>query len=222
MLSAVAQAIAGDLLALVVYALRRTSSFTVAGQEEALALTRSGKPLVLVGWHGDDLVGLAAFRKVYPRRPAAVISRSDARGRIVQRFARRAGVRTVPLGTDPRSTEWARAIVRFSALVRAGWLGLIAVDGPEGPAHQVKPGAAMIAQRSGALIVPTAVATRRAFRLWRWDRHIIPLPGSRVVVFTGAPLAPILGADGRLDSDATGAAIARGIDAAEASARALL
>ena len=57
-------------------------------------------------------------------------------------------------------------------------------DGPRGPAHVFAPGAAIAAQRTGALLVPIRAASR-AWRLKSWDRFLIPKPFARVQVVYG-------------------------------------
>src|SRR5690606_15894263 len=55
------------------------------------------------------------------------------------------------------------------------------LDGPRGPRRKAKLGAAIIAARTGAIIVPNAFAVSRAWRLRSWDRLPIPKPFSRVL-----------------------------------------
>jgi 1-acyl-sn-glycerol-3-phosphate acyltransferase len=73
---------------------------------------------------------------------------------------------------------------------------------PHGPAFKAKLGAALIAQRSGALIVPTAAACNRKIELHkRWDTHVVPLPFSRTLVHFGTPIdsCPAFGAKPELE-----------------------
>ena len=66
--------------------------------------------------------------------------------------------------------------------------GVMAVDGSTGPRYKVKPGVFFIAERSGAPIIPAAVAAARAIRLrYRWDHYLVPLPFTRVAIVFGAP-----------------------------------
>jgi hypothetical protein len=64
----------------------------------------------------------------------------------------------------------------------------ITPDGPKGPAEQVKAGVIHLAQLSGCAIVPVAVACSRVHRLRSWDRSVLPLPFSLVVIALGEPL----------------------------------
>ena len=66
-----------------------------------------------------------------------------------------------------------------------------AVDGPHGPLHRAKAGAARAALVSGAELVPVGVAASRSIVLSRaWDHFRLPLPLARVRVVLGAPVDP--------------------------------
>ena len=56
------------------------------------------------------------------------------------------------------------------------------LDGPRGPAGDVKLGAIAIAHGAGAVIVPVVVIAERAWYFNSWDRFMIPKPFSRVTV----------------------------------------
>jgi len=63
----------------------------------------------------------------------------------------------------------------------------VTLDGSKGPRRYCKPGAIMVARISGVPIVPIACAAHRSWRARTWDRHLIPKPGSRVVIVVGEP-----------------------------------
>ena len=65
------------------------------------------------------------------------------------------------LGKDTNSFRWARGVVKVIDLVKNGYDALLAVDGPEGPAYQVRPGAALMAKRSGAVLAPMVATSNR-------------------------------------------------------------
>ncbi len=68
-------------------------------------------------------------------------------------------------------------------LTSAGMLG----DGPRGPARKLKMGALKIAQATGAPILPFAYGARRHKLFASWDRFMIPLPFSPLIVIFGEP-----------------------------------
>ncbi|NOT63857.1 MAG: hypothetical protein HOP19_26885, partial [Acidobacteria bacterium] len=59
------------------------------------------------------------------------------------------------------------------------------VDGPRGPQYEAKPGAVMLAAKSGAALLPFSISLDRCWRLRSWDRLEIPKPFARVVVVIG-------------------------------------
>jgi len=63
---------------------------------------------------------------------------------------------------------------------------VITPDGPRGPRFKFKPGAILLAQMSGRPMLPMAYAASRAW-LVKWDKFVIPVPFSRVVITIGAP-----------------------------------
>ncbi|MEM8932039.1 MAG: hypothetical protein AAGE94_12745, partial [Acidobacteriota bacterium] len=60
-------------------------------------------------------------------------------------------------------------------------------DGPHGPQYHFKVGVLVLAQTSGAPILPLGFAVDRCWHLKSWDRLIVPKPFSRAVVVVGRP-----------------------------------
>jgi lysophospholipid acyltransferase (LPLAT)-like uncharacterized protein len=111
--------------------------------------------------------------------------------------------------------------VKMIMLLRQGYDAMVAVDGPHGPPLEAKMGAALIAQRARAVIVPTAAACNRKIELRnRWDNHLVPLPFSRTVVHFGTPIDsyPSVGPKPRLEDLRAGLELALSRGTARASA----
>jgi lysophospholipid acyltransferase (LPLAT)-like uncharacterized protein len=177
-------ALAGDLLVAASHAVAPTISI---GTTELGPL--SGSPVIGVGWHGQVAAALRAMPMVLGGRPIAVMTLASIRGQVLARYARRLGMTVVEIGQQPLDRLGAAA--RLSQLTRSGCLGFLAADGPAGPALQAKDAIVLVAQRAGAMLVPCALAADRFLELrWRWDRHVVPLPGARVVFHVGAPIDP--------------------------------
>ncbi len=75
----------------------------------------------------------------------------------------------------------------YQALVKDNLSPVITPDGPRGPRFKFKPGALLLAQMSGRPIVPMAYAASHAW-LIKWDKFVIPLPLSRIVIAIGEPV----------------------------------
>lgn len=156
------------------------------GREAVLAARADGRPLIFVGWHGHDFVNIGVYHPLFGFESKTVVMVTDSfRADILANAAQGLSVDVVHLGA-PNSPQASRALVSVIRMVSHGHHALLAVDGPAGPARQVKPGAALIAQRAGAILVPTAIAAVPAVKLiTRWDDHVVPLPGGRIMVHFG-------------------------------------
>ncbi len=163
------------------------------GCAEIFKVKEQGRPLIFVSWHGHTFINLGVYLKMFGQGSRAVIMvRNNLGGYILAHFARRRNISVVFLGKDPNSFRWAKGIVKIIDLVKNGYDALIAVDGPEGPAHQVRPGAVLMAKRSGAMLVPMAVTSNRRVNLvHRWDKQMIPLMGALTVVHFGPIIDPL-------------------------------
>ncbi|OIP85643.1 MAG: hypothetical protein AUK37_04095 [Rhodobacterales bacterium CG2_30_65_12] len=163
----------------------RTDITESARLDAALA---AGQPVVAVFWHGNNL---PLFSLLAGRR-ALVVTSQSFRGAVIAGIARAFGYQARQVGAAPHSTGMALR----AELARPGGLVGIAVDGPLGPRHVVKPGAVVLAARAGAQIVPIQAIASRSIRLSRrWDKPELPLPGARVVLRVGAPIT-LTAADG--------------------------
>jgi lysophospholipid acyltransferase (LPLAT)-like uncharacterized protein len=74
----------------------------------------------------------------------------------------------------------------YEVLVKDGVSPIITPDGPKGPRFKFKLGAILLGQMSGRPILPMAYAVSRAW-LVKWDKFVIPVPFSRVVIAIGPP-----------------------------------
>lgn len=202
----------GEGLALATKALFTTFRLEWEGRDAVLPYEHAGRPIIFVGWHGHDLLHLGAFRLLFPHSRGAIIVRDSPAGHALGRAAARLRVDAIALSLESDSARSARGIVRFVGLVRDGRIGLLAVDGPDGPAQHVKPGAALIALRARAIVIPSAAAARPAARLRRWDRHLVPFPFARVVVALGAPIDTSPRGDGVPSVESLTREIAAGLD----------
>jgi lysophospholipid acyltransferase (LPLAT)-like uncharacterized protein len=83
----------------------------------------------------------------------------------------------------------------YEALTKDNVSPAITPDGPRGPRFQFKPGAILLARMSGRPILPMAYAASRAW-LIKWDKFVIPVPFSRIVIAVGPPRYVSRGSDG--------------------------
>ena len=135
-------------------------------------------------WHGHQMAIVGA-----PRRAGTGVLVSWSRDGEIQAAAlRRLGLR-VHRGSSSRGG--AAGLRRLLRALEGGEDIAVAVDGPRGPRHRAKAGAARAAARARAHLVPVGAAAAPAVRLRGvWDHFMVPLPFARVVVQTGAAVEP--------------------------------
>ncbi len=168
-------------------------------------------PWVLSFFHGTQFP-LLAWRR---RRPTAVMVSLSKDGALQ---ARALGLLGFDVVRGSSSRDGARGLAALVRRVRSGACdAAFAVDGPRGPYGTVKAGAAFVAARTGAWLVPMGSAIRRGKVFARaWDRFALPWPFTTVAVVLGAPITSAA------RENAAGAVLAAAIGAANDRAAALL
>ena len=69
-----------------------------------------------------------------------------------------------------------------------GYPGAITIDGPKGPAKEVKPGIIDMAIKSETTIVPYLPYAESFWSFKSWDKFKLPKPFSRIIVVYGSPI----------------------------------
>lgn len=150
--------------------------------EGLLKAKAAGERLIFAHWHGDEL---CIIPLVTPYRIATMTSTSKD-GELIDFVIRRLGGAT-SRGSSTRGGVGAlKGLVR---LIRQGYRASMAVDGPKGPLHRVKPGVFELSRLADAKIVPVGAAANRAIVFQKsWNRAHLPKPFARVVVEFGEPI----------------------------------
>jgi lysophospholipid acyltransferase (LPLAT)-like uncharacterized protein len=158
----------------------RTCRLVSGGEEHYRMFWERGQPVIFVLWHGRLLAGSWAQRG---RGLVALVSQHTD-GEYISRVVHRWGYSTV----RGSSTRGGRAALRdLVRTVRGGSSVVLTPDGPRGPRERMKPGALMVAQMTGAPIIPVATGADRSWWVEGWDRFQIPKPFSRIRVEYGEP-----------------------------------
>jgi lysophospholipid acyltransferase (LPLAT)-like uncharacterized protein len=147
----------------------------------AQGIRDSGRPTIMVLWHGELLPLLWHHRG----EGIAVLISEHGDGEIVARVAEALGFATVR-GSTSRGAG--RALLGMIRAVQSGTDVGFTPDGPRGPARRFAPGALIVAQRTGAPVLALRVSVRRCWRLRSWDEFIIPKPFARITVAYGDPV----------------------------------
>ncbi len=182
--------IAGQLLIGATKLATRIIRWEIHGEEHVHESIKQGRPIVFAGWHGDNFLTMFSYYAYFHTYFKAVIIVPDSsNGRIMEYFGTRANIEVIKVGAELGPSQWARATVSMIKQIRNGHCALLSPDGPSGPAYEVKPGIAVISQQTKAVIIPASAASSKGIRLQkRWDKHLIPLPFSRNVVYFGPPI----------------------------------
>ncbi|OIQ20518.1 MAG: hypothetical protein BM556_00825 [Bacteriovorax sp. MedPE-SWde] len=70
----------------------------------------------------------------------------------------------------------------------SGLPGAVTIDGPKGPAREVKPGIVDMARKSQTPLIPFIPVPESYWSFKSWDRFKLPKPFSRIVVYYGEPI----------------------------------
>lgn len=159
---------------------------TVRGAEHADQILTEGYPVIPCYWHQHHIFGIWYMLLLRKRGLKVGFLISPSRdGEVPAKIAESWGLRAIR-GSSNRTG--ARALKELYELItREGISPVNTSDGPTGPLHKFKPGAIMLAQMSGAPILPLSWAADRFWQLSSWDRFIIPKPFARIVISVGEP-----------------------------------
>ncbi len=163
--------------------------------------TATRDQVVLAFWHEYNLVATVAALRVRRDLRHVSFSTQTFRGDIMNALLDSVGAGSVALPAPHRKGEATRLSRDLARLGREGASLVVSPDGPTGPYRRAKAGALIVARESGLPLQPWAVSARPSFRMGgRWDRHIVPLPFSRIrveqveaiAVAEREPLRPLL------------------------------
>ena len=142
-------------------------------------------------WHGHLLYLMYRYRGT-----GVYILVSQSRdGEVLSRVLQRFGLPTIR-GSSSRGGR--RSLLELVRQARAGASAGIAPDGPRGPRHRAQVGIIILSRLTKIPIIPVAVGARWKIEFQSWDRFLLPLPGSRIVVAYGEPVVVPSDADSTL------------------------
>jgi lysophospholipid acyltransferase (LPLAT)-like uncharacterized protein len=147
-------------------------------REEGAQETLDQRPTVASFWHSCQVPAAYVFRNLGIR----VMSSNSYDGEYMGRIVRKLGF--VPVkGSSSRNAV--RALLGLRRALEEGWTVAFTLDGPRGPRYKVKPGPVALARSAGVPMTMFHMAVDRAWVLNTWDRLMIPMPFSRVLLRIG-------------------------------------
>jgi lysophospholipid acyltransferase (LPLAT)-like uncharacterized protein len=146
--------------------------------EEGAQPTLGYRPTVASFWHSCMIPSTYTFRDFGIRVMSSNSYDGEYMGRIIRKFG------FIPVkGSSSRNAI--RATLGLRRALDAGWTVAFTLDGPRGPRYKVKPGPVALARSSGVPMTMFHMAVDKAWILNTWDRLMIPIPFSRVLLRVG-------------------------------------
>lgn len=139
--------------------------------------TKNDQPVAIVLWHNRLFLAAEIVRRYRQGRPAFALVSASQDGAWLTAFFSLVGLRTVRGSSSRLGREAATALVE---MLRQGYDVGITPDGPRGPCYELKPGAVIVARRTGAPVLLVGAEFASTWRLRSWDRFHLPRPFSRV------------------------------------------
>ena len=168
---------------ILVWLVGSTLRFQITLEEGSLADgRRRALPGIYCFWHRAMIPSAWHFRNM---QIGIMISRSFD-GELIARIVEKLGFRPVR-GSSSRGG--AGALMGMRQELELGHPAVFTADGPRGPIYVAKPGAVLLARKTGHKICCFHVAVERAWILKSWDRMMIPKPFSRASFYITSPLA---------------------------------
>jgi hypothetical protein len=188
--------IGAPLAAWLVRMLARTLKLELKGGEHYDAAMRSERPVLFVFWH-EDLFGSTVlhlsrnWRRAGGKRLAVMVSHSRDGQKLAGVIGR--------LGMEPirgsSSRGGLRGLIEMERWLKTGEgrarFASVAPDGPRGPRRVAKPGAALLARRTQALVLPVAYRFSSQWTFKSWDRMKLAKPFARVEGRIGELIDPL-------------------------------
>ena len=144
-------------------------------------LNKNKEKYIFTLWHGRMFVPIYVMRgkKICPM----ISLHSD--GEMIARTVMKLGYQTVR-GSSTRGGK--QAFHDLVNKVKQGTVGAMIPDGPTGPVHKLKPGTLFIAQQAGAYLLPMTFSAQKNKVFKSWDKFLLPMPFSKVLVLYGKPI----------------------------------
>jgi lysophospholipid acyltransferase (LPLAT)-like uncharacterized protein len=126
-------------------------------------------------WHQCVLPCTFYFR----RSGASIIVSQSFDGELIARILELFGYKTAR-GSSSRGAR--EGLDGLKAAIENGGPAVFTADGPRGPIYQTKIGPIRLAQMTGARIGAFYLSPQRAWIVRSWDRFMVPMPFTRIVV----------------------------------------
>lgn len=180
------------LILLIIKVLSFTYRIRITGNVESMKglLTRED-PVIMACWHNRMFYFATYLYRYLLRRgfKLAMLSSNSKDGEIGATIGRKAGAHVArgssarADGTDKQGAAGLRTLYR--AVAKKKHSIILLPDGSQGPVYKARAGAVVLAQLTGAPVLPLSCWASRYWRAPTWDRMIIPKPFARIEIRVG-------------------------------------
>ena len=141
--------------------------------------TASPRPVIWLVWHNRILMAVPLQWRRLRHRHGSVLTSASRDGDVLASVCRHFGINAVRGSSSKRKIA---ALLELKGVIDAGGDVCITPDGPRGPCYSLQGGVVLLAQKTGARIMPIHLQPRSLWRLDTWDGFMIPKPFSRIDV----------------------------------------
>jgi hypothetical protein len=167
--------------------LQKTSRMHVDGEAHLDTLLTIQQPFIPCFWHQQNLICALYLLSLRTRGLKAGFLVSPSRdGEIPAKIFTQWGATIIRGSSSKTGAQAMREL--YKVIVQDKVSPANTPDGPRGPIFEFKPGPLMIAQMTGAPIVPIACATRQGWQLSSWDKFVLPGWFNDISVAIGQPV----------------------------------
>ncbi len=179
--SPVSRAIISAIVAGYILFVQRSSRVEYRVHPEIVPYLQGEKAGIFTFWHGRILL-VPLFSPPHRQMHAMVSIHRDGEwlAGLMQRFG-------LGLVRGSSSRGGSAALRDAKQVLLAGENLSITPDGPRGPAEVAQQGAVALASLTGVPIIPVSVSASRRYHFRSWDRFMVALPFSRIVLVVDHP-----------------------------------
>jgi lysophospholipid acyltransferase (LPLAT)-like uncharacterized protein len=142
-------------------------------------------PFIVAMWHGDLLMQPYLYRRFRTKPRIKVIISEHFDGQLIAKTVSYLGLDAIR-GSSRRGG--AKVLIQAISMLKKGFDVAVTPDGPKGPRHSVADGVVVMAQKTGAKVVPFQCRPTKYWQIGSWDRFTIPKPFGHLEFFAGEPL----------------------------------
>ena len=131
-------------------------------------------------WHKDLALYFSVFNKVQKQ---AWLNHPAWYMKPIHVLLHLTGVEHICLGSSGNNGK--AALEKVMGYLKQGYSTMVAIDGPAGPAYQLKPGILWMSRDAQIPVVPLRFSCNSGFRLGGWDKKFVPFLFSEITVTVG-------------------------------------